>query len=286
MLNLKVTQNGKRLDQYLAEELSRSRTIIQTLIKAGNVLVNGKQQKASYKVSVDDLLDINGLEDDSKIELDDNVPALDLLYEDDDILVLSKQLGVVVHPNDVQKSGTLADALLNYFPGIKDVGASGRPGIVHRLDKDTSGVMVVAKSDLAYESLTAQFKNRTVKKRYIAIVNGNVQNDYFTLNKSIARHTKKRHLYAVSEEGKEAITEILVLERFNTKTIVEARPLTGRTHQIRVHLQDFGHPIIGDPLYGKTVGGKGQALHAFSLSFEHPKTNKRLTFLQQKVPSL
>jgi 23S rRNA pseudouridine1911/1915/1917 synthase len=277
MLTLNVNQSDSRLDQFLAEALSLSRTDIQAKIKSGKVLVNDKLRKASYNVSVDDIITIDDVEDVVETSEDIMTP-LDFLYEDEDILIINKPVGLVVHPNDVQSTGTLTDALIRYFPGIQKVGASGRPGIVHRLDKDTSGVMVIAKTALAYDSLSAQFKLRTVKKRYIAVVHGNIMTDHFTIDNPISRHTKKRHLQLVSVDGKPSVTEVYVLKRFNTKTIIEARPLSGRTHQIRVHLQHFGNPILEDPLYGKTVGGKGQQLQAFSLSFDHPNTQKRLCF--------
>ena len=213
------------------------------------------------------------------------MPSLDLLYEDQDILVLNKPKGLLVHPGSgTGDEPTLVDALRTYYPNISTVGddPSTRPGIVHRLDRDTEGVLVVAKTQHSFESLKNQFQNRNVHKRYYAIVHGKPVKDFWEIELPIGRHPKKRHLFRVTPEGKHALTRVWVVKRFGTTTLLDVEILTGRTHQIRVHLAHATFPVVGDPSYGKNAHLTGQKLQAYSLSFEHPTTGTHLTF---KLPN-
>lgn len=283
MLNLKVEEDDVfRLDVYLAEKLGEPRRVVQSLIRSHQILVNGVAVKSSYKPKTLDSITVNFPQKENCFP-EEKLPDLDLIYEDQDIIVLNKVSGVVVHPNDVQKNGTLLDALLQYFPDLSSVGEFPRHGIVHRLDKDTSGLMVIAKTYDAFEHLKMQFKNRTVDKRYVAVVQGNIQTDSFMIDQPLKRHARKRYMYTVSPDGKDAQTEVNVIKRYNSKTIVEAKPITGRTHQIRVHLSFYGNPILGDPLYHNSSNEQGQQLQAYFLSFVHPKTQAKLSFSLNKL---
>ena len=280
--------NGLRLDKVIAEKFDElTRTMIQKLISEEKVKVNNKTQKASYKVKVEDVILIEEIEA-KNIELIAQDIPLDIIYEDDDIVVVNKQKGLVVHPANGNPSGTLVNAIMAHCKdSLSGIGGEIRPGIVHRLDKDTSGLIIIAKNDKAHINLSNQIKNREVKKTYIALVRGCVKENEATINMPIARSTKDRKKMAVSKDGKNAITHFRVLERFEDKyTLLEVKIETGRTHQIRVHLSYIGYPIIGDETYsnGKNeFGVKGQMLHAQKLSFYHPITGKMMN-LEAKLP--
>lgn len=271
---------GIRLDAYIAENIkSLSRTMVKKLVEDGNVSVNGKAQKVSYKVQENDEIIVN--EPEAK-ELDikaENIPV-DVVYEDNDIIVVNKPKGLVVHPANGNWDGTLVNAIMAICKdSLSGIGGEIRPGIVHRLDKDTSGLLIIAKNDDAHLNMSNQIKDRQVKKIYYALVRGVVPENEATINMPIGRSTKDRKKMAVTKNGKEAVTHFKVLERFNKYTLLEVKIDTGRTHQIRVHLSEIGHPVVGDEVYsnGKNeFGVKGQLLHAKSLDFKHPITGKEM----------
>jgi len=307
-----LEDNGKRVDNVtlkhlvgLKPELEISRTIVQDMIDKGEILLNGKIVKVSHKVNAGNKIEINleKLEKESLADHDKKIPRaeklpLDIIYEDKDILVVNKPAGMVVHPACGNYSGTLVNALLNYDGFLtdfneprdtKDEKHTLRPGIVHRLDKDTSGIMLVAKTGIALRKLSSQLKNRTIAKKYIAIVKGIISLDEGIIDLPV-NHDKKNRMRMVidREDGKEAVTHYKVISRNKEKnfTVLEVMPKTGRTHQIRIHFAHIGHPILGDTLYnGPAVQGLfRQALHAESISFMHPSKNKVVEF-SAKIPS-
>ena len=269
----------KRIDAYLSENEEYSRMAIQRLINDGKIIVNGKKIKASYKVQNGDKIKIEE-EKPKEIELKaQNIP-LEVLYEDNDIIVVNKPKGMVVHPANGNPDGTLVNAIMAICKdSLSGIGGEIRPGIVHRLDKNTSGAIIIAKNDKAHIALSNQLKNHEIKKTYIALVRGIVKESNATINMPIARSKNDRKKMAVDKNGKEAITHFKVLERFDDCTLLEVNIETGRTHQIRVHLSHIGYPIIGDDVYsnGKNRWNvKGQCLHAKSLDFKHPITGKQI----------
>ena len=269
----------KRIDAYLSENEEYSRMAIQRLINDGKIIVNGKKIKASYKVQNGDKIKIEE-EKPKEIELKaQNIP-LEVLYEDNDIIVVNKPKGMVVHPANGNPDGTLVNAIMAICKdSLSGIGGEIRPGIVHRLDKNTSGAIIIAKNDKAHIALSNQLKNHEIKKTYIALVRGIVKENNATINMPIARSKNDRKKMAVDKNGKEAITHFKVLERFDDCTLLEVNIETGRTHQIRVHLSHIGYPIIGDDVYsnGKNRWNvKGQCLHAKSLDFKHPITGKQI----------
>ena len=306
-LKVKLEDSGKRVDNVttknmvaLRPELEISRTLIQKMIEKGEILLNGVVVKPGYKVKTDDKIeiDLEKLENESFAEHDKKIPraekvSLDIIYEDDDILIVNKPAGMVVHPACGNYSGTLVNALLNY-PGFltkfneprastRDEQHTMRPGIVHRLDKDTSGIMIVAKNGPALRKLSKQLKNRTVIKKYTAVVKGIVELDEGKIDAPISHDKKDRRKMAIYEdEGKEAITYYRVIKRDVKKnyTVLEVRPKTGRTHQIRTHLSHIGYPVLGDILYNGPIveGLTRHALHATSISFVHPSKNTLLEY--------
>ncbi len=276
---------GQRLDSYAAavvEGLSRSR--VQALLSEGNVLLNGKPAKASLRLSGGDLIEITvppPVKWDVKAE---DIP-LDIVYEDERILVINKDRGVVVHPAAGHRKGTLVNAILNHCPDLKGVGGEIRPGIVHRLDKDTTGLLVVAKDEEALCDLQGQIKDRTAKREYLALCKGRLSADSGTVEAPIARDQRNRKRMAVRPGGREAVTAFEVVTRFgNEYTLLVAKLRTGRTHQIRVHMAHLRHPVVGDSVYSRTkgeLGMNGQALHAFKLGFVVPESGR---FVEFSVP--
>ena len=280
---LTAEESGQRLDKYLAEkmtDLSRSR--IKELVQAGEVLVNGKKSKVSYKVQKGDLIQVTVLPLEPLALEAENIP-LDIVYEDEDVIVVNKPQGMVVHPAAGHPSHTLVNALLYHTRDLADSPEGFRPGIVHRIDKDTSGLLMVAKNAAARESLEKQLAAKSNKRQYLAIVHGNFAEEEGTIDAPIGRNPKDRKQMAVVEKGKSAVTHFKVLEQYQGYSLVECQLETGRTHQIRVHMAYIGHPLAGDPLYGprKTLPGHGQFLHAKTLGFEQPSTGEWLEFSVQ-----
>lgn len=284
-----VEDEGKRIDAYLAsrnEELSR--VAIQRLIDEEKILVNNKKIKASYKVQEEDLITLEE-EQPKEMSLKAQEIPIEIIYEDKDIIVVNKPKGMVVHPANGNPDGTLVNAIMAICKdSLSGIGGELRPGIVHRLDKDTSGVLIVAKNDKAHINMSEQIKEHKVEKTYIALVRGIVKENEASIDMPIGRSDKDRKKMAVKKNGKNAITHFKVLERFPKYncTLLEIKIETGRTHQIRVHLSHIGYPVIGDEVYssGKNEWNvKGQCLHAKSLKFRHPITNKEM-FLEAKIP--
>lgn len=279
-LNLKVDESlNIRLDAYLADNTPLTRTNIQNLIKEGKILVNGLIERASYKVKLNDEISVEYVEN----VLTDLKPCdidLDIVYEDEDVIVINKQKGLVVHPAPGNYDNTLVNALLFKCKDLSDVNGYYRPGIVHRIDKDTSGLLVVAKNNVAHNFLAEQLKDKRCFRKYYALVKGVIENDEGVINAPIGRDTKDRQKMCVTDKNsKEAISEFKVLKRFYDSTLLDINLLTGRTHQIRVHMAFIHHPVLNDPKYnGPYIDETGQYLHAYYLSFIHPKTNKRVEF--------
>lgn len=282
MKNVIVNENdkGKRLDIYIAENFNElSRTMIKKLIESNNILVNDKSEKVSYKVQANDNISID-VPEAKETKLKAQEIPLDIIYEDSDIIVVNKPKGMVVHPANGNPDGTLVNAILSICKNsLSGIGGELRPGIVHRLDKDTSGLIIVAKNDKAHINMSEQIKERNVKKTYIALVRGNVPEEEATINMPIGRSTKDRKKMAVTKNGKQAITHFKVLKRYSKYTLLGIKIETGRTHQIRVHMAEIGYPVVGDAVYsnGKNEFGiEGQMLHAYKLEFMHPITNKHM----------
>lgn len=279
-LTIEEQHDGERIDKVIAELNEQwSRSQVQQWLKEGRVLVNGKAVKPNYKCHVDDEVVIS-IPDPEPLDVEPEPIPLDIYYEDADVLVVNKPRGMVVHPAPGHMHGTLVNALLAHCKDLSGINGVLRPGIVHRIDKDTSGLLMVAKNDLAHESLVNQLVNKTVTRKYQAIVHGVIPHDYGTIDAPIGRDPRDRQSMAVVENGKEAVTHFRVLERFEHYTFVECQLETGRTHQIRVHMKYIGYPLAGDPKYGprKTLPIDGQALHAGVLGFHHPRTGEYLQF--------
>ena len=285
---VKKEEENNRIDRYLAEKEEISRVSVQRLIEEEKILVNRKKTKASYKIQENDEISLEQ-EEPKEIELKAQDIPVEIIYEDKDIIVVNKPKGMVVHPANGNPDGTLVNAIMAICKdSLSGIGGEIRPGIVHRIDKDTSGILIVAKNDKAHIHLSEQIKNHEVKKTYIAMVRGIVKENEATINMPIGRSTKDRKKMAVTKNGKEAITHFKVIERYpkHNCTLLEVKIETGRTHQIRVHLSQIGYPIIGDTTYsnGKNEWGiQGQCLHAKSLKFKHPINQKEM-FLEAKLP--
>lgn len=268
--------SGQRIDKVLPELNSEwSRTQIQDWIKLSLVTVNGKVVKSNYKVKLNDQINVTEKE---VIETDikpENL-NLDIYYEDDDVAVVYKPKGMVVHPSAGHYSGTLVNGLMYQMKDLSGINGEIRPGIVHRIDKDTSGLLMVAKNDIAHRGLVEQLVDKSVNRKYVALVHGNIPHDYGTIDAPIGRNKNDRQSMDVVDDGKEAVTHFNVLEHFKHYTLVECQLETGRTHQIRVHMKYIGFPLVGDPKYGpkKTLDIGGQALHAGVIGFEHPVTGE------------
>ena len=272
---------GERLDRFLAAALADvSRSQVKCLIEEGMVLVEGKPQKPGYRVKKGDIIHIQ-IPDTQEIGLVPQDLPLNIVYQDNDVAVIDKPQGMVVHPAHGHWQGTLVNALLYQVKDLSGINGELRPGIVHRLDKDTSGLLVVAKNDRAHRSLAEQIKNRRARREYVAVVHGVIKESSGTIDAPIGRSTQDRKKMAVVKEGRPAITHYTVLRRFHSFTLVRVRLETGRTHQIRVHFSYIGHPVVGDKVYGPSKSRfnlQGQALHACYLAFFHPTTGELLEF--------
>lgn len=278
-----ITENeaGMRADVALAALLEITRSNMQRLLEEGRAVKGGKVLKSNYKVKLGDEIIVELPEPQPLDVQPENIP-LDIIYEDEDVVVVNKARGMVVHPAAGNYTGTLVNALLYHCHNLSGINGVIRPGIVHRLDKDTSGIMICAKNDTAHLSLSEQIQNKTAQRTYLAVVRGNIKNDSGTIETQIARDKNDRKKMAVvTEGGRQAVTEYEVMERFGKYTIVKCRLKTGRTHQIRVHMEYLGYPLVGDPKYSpmKTPFSiNGQALHSLTLSFVHPRTHEQMSF--------
>lgn len=272
---------GERLDKVLVKVMEGySRTQIQQLIQDKNVYINDKNVKASYKIEEGDSISVHIPEPENTDILPENIP-LEVVYEDSDVIVVNKPSGMIVHPSAGIYSGTLVNALLYHCKDLSGINGVMRPGIVHRIDKETSGLLMVAKNDMAHKSLSEQLQEHTVTRRYYALVHGLIAHEYGRIEAPIGRDVKDRQkMTCTDKNAKEAITNFKVLERFKDMSLVECRLETGRTHQIRVHMQYIGHPVYGDPQYGlrKDDTTFGQYLHAKVLGFVHPRTGEEMYF--------
>ncbi|MGI6294717.1 MAG: RluA family pseudouridine synthase [Armatimonadota bacterium] len=303
--------SGERLDLYLVEQMPEmSRSYIQKLIAKAHATVNGTAVRAGYKVQAGDQVKVIVPPPEPADIQPEQIP-LDVVYEDEQIIVINKPKSMTVHPAPGSRTGTLVNAVVAYTDDLSGIGGTERPGIVHRLDKNTSGLLVVAKTDVAHSSLQSQIQNRTAERRYLALVWGTTKFNEAVVDAPIGRHPTDRQKQAVIKDtdrytAREAVTQLKVLQRFEGFTLLEAKLDTGRTHQIRVHCSFIGHPVVGDPTYGGTKRPipsayskldqrelsalldalQGQALHAFALSFDHPTTGKRLSFEAPLPPDI
>lgn len=285
--NFIIKEETGRLDKVLTELLpSITRSHIQQWIKEGNVTVNGENLKANYKVQPNDEIVIIEPELVSLEVLAEDIP-IEIVYQDEDVVVVNKAQGMVVHPSAGHQTGTLVNALMYHIKDLSGINGTIRPGIVHRIDKDTSGLLMVAKNDSAHEKLAAQLKDKTSLREYIALVHGVIPHEKGTIDAPLGRSKVDRKKQDIIDGGREAITHFTVLERFKDFTLVSLKLETGRTHQIRVHMKYIGYPLAGDPIYGprKTLEGKGQFLHAQTLGFKHPTTGEFVTF-EAPLPQL
>lgn len=275
-----IAEKSERLDVYLSEKLDKTRSAIKKLVEDKNVTVNGKVEKAGKTLKEGDEITVI-LPDPVKLDLEaENIP-LDIIYQDEDIAIINKPQGMTVHAGNGVHGSTLVNALLYHLDSLSGINGVIRPGIVHRIDKDTSGLLVVAKNDAAHVSLSEQIKNKTCRRIYLALVEGVVKQNLGTIDTFIGRSDKNRTMMAVKPDGRRAVTHYKVVKRYKDYTLMEFSLETGRTHQIRVHTKHLGHPVVGDPVYGyKTQKFKlnGQLLHAFRLELTHPKSGERMVF--------
>lgn len=285
-MEIKIETGAIRLDKALADQTELSRSLANEQIKKGQVLVNGQVKKAKYTVKIGDVVTYQVPEPEVVEYLAEAIP-LEIIYQDKDVAVINKPQGMVVHPSPGHTSGTLVNALLYHIKDLSGINGVLRPGIVHRIDKDTSGLLMVAKNDEAHVALAKELKDKKSLRKYWAIVHGNLPNDRGVIEAPIGRSDKDRKKQAVTKKGKPAVTRFQVLERFGDFTLIELQLETGRTHQIRVHMAYIGHPVAGDEVYGprKTLKGQGQFLHARTLGFTHPKTGETLEFTAE-IPEL
>ncbi len=279
-MQLVSQESNVRLDKYLRDNLDYSREYIQKMIKDQNVKVNNKLAKASQQLVIGDVIDFRDIPQ----EKDDNITPvkmdLDIVYEDEYLMVINKPSGLVVHPGSGNKENTLVSALLYYTKNLSNIGGLERPGIVHRIDKDTSGLLLIAKTNQVHQLLSEDFKNKRIYREYIALVNGVILSDTATIDAPIGRDSKYREKMAVTvKNSKKALTNIQVLKRYLNHTLISCVLATGRTHQIRVHLAYIGHPVFNDPVYAtSSIEGFGQFLHSYKMKFIHPITKKQLEF--------
>ena len=281
-MEIKVVDNdGIRLDKFLMEKLEVSRSKVQKLIDNENILVNGDISKSGYFVKLDDMIEIKSLEDEEMDVVAENIP-LEIVYEDDYLLVVNKPSGMVVHPGNGNYNGTLVNALMYYCNKLSTVNGSVRPGIVHRIDADTSGLLLVAKDDMAHNDLAKQIAEKSVVRKYVCLVHGVINEDTATIDAPIGRDRNNRKKMCVTgDNSKDAVTNIRVLERYSDSTLIECSLETGRTHQIRVHMEYIKHPVVNDPVYGYNKQDDkdfGQMLHAKEIGFIHPVTHEFMDF--------
>lgn len=275
-----IAEKSERLDVYLSEKLDKTRSAVKKLVEDKNVTVNGKAEKAGKTLKEGDEITVV-LPDPVKLDLEaENIP-LDIIYQDEDIAIINKPQGMTVHAGNGVHGSTLVNALLYHLDSLSGINGVIRPGIVHRIDKDTSGLLVVAKNDAAHVSLSEQIKNKTCRRIYLALVEGVVKENDGVIDTFIGRSDKNRTMMAVKSDGRRAVTHYKVIRRYKDYTLMEFSLETGRTHQIRVHTKYLGHPVVGDPVYGyKTQKFRlnGQLLHAFRLELTHPKSGERMVF--------
>ena len=280
-MKIVVLSDGLRLDSFLIDKLSKSRSKIQAMIKNGNILVNSSLVKSSYIVKKDDIIDVTEVSCDDVLTAVPEKMDLDIVYEDDDVIVVNKKNGVVVHPAVGNNTGTLVNGLLYHSKNLSSINGEFRPGIVHRIDAYTTGLLMIAKNDRAHEILAHQLEKKSTHRIYWALVWGVIPNDTGTIDAPIGRDSSDRKKMTVtSVNSKSAVTHFKVLKRFKNATLIELKLETGRTHQIRVHMNYIGHPVVNDPVYGrrKIIDDSGQCLHAKELGFVHPTTNKEMFF--------
>ena len=272
-----------RLDKYLAEQFpEQTRSYLQKLIKEGQVLVNGKTVKSGYQLSKGDEVSVT-IPEPKELDVEPQKMELDIVYEDEDVILINKPKGMVVHPAPGHTTDTLVNGLLYHCKdNLSGINGVARPGIVHRIDRDTTGILIVCKNDMSHNSIAAQLKEHSINRRYGALVHGNLKEDTGTVEGPIGRHPVDRKKMAINERnGKPAVTHYTVLERFGNYTLIECKLETGRTHQIRVHMTSIGHPLVGDEVYGPTKCPfklQGQCLHAMVLGFVHPRTGEYMEF--------
>lgn len=281
MAKIIVEHGGGRIDKFLAQKLDKSRSLVQKLIKDELVLVNGEVVKTNYSVADGDEIDVKQLDVVDNTNIIPQPMDLDIVYEDDDLLVINKPSGLVVHPAPGHYKDTLVNGLLAYSNKLSDINGEFRPGIVHRIDKDTSGLLVICKNNETHEALANQLSDKTLFRQYLAIVHGEIEEDEGEIIAPIGRDPRDRVKMAVlAKNSKEAQTNFKVLERYDHYTLVSCNLLTGRTHQIRVHFDFINYPLVGDSLYGikPTIDTKGQALHAYKLGFIHPRSGEYMEF--------
>ena len=278
-VRIEASVAGQRLDKAVAELTDLSRSLSNEQIKDGRILVNGQAKKAKYAVKEGDVISYELPEPEVVEYVAEDIP-LEIVYQDEDVAVVNKPQGMVVHPSAGHTSGTLVNALMYHIKDLSGINGVLRPGIVHRIDKDTSGLLMIAKNDQAHVALADELKDKKSLRKYWAIVHGNLPNDRGVIEAPIGRSEKDRKKQAVTAKGKPALTRFQVLERFGDFSLVELQLETGRTHQIRVHMAYIGHPVAGDEVYGprKTLKGHGQFLHARTLGFTHPRTGEVLEF--------
>ena len=280
VLIVKENDELTRIDKYLSSRISFSREVIIKMIKLGKILVNKKEIKPNYIVKINDEISLGEYIQEESTFKHQNIP-LDIVYEDEDIIVINKQSGLTVHPGSGNKDNTLVNALLYYNKNLSDIGGLERPGIVHRIDKDTSGLILLAKNNKTHEILSDYFKNKTIKRTYIALVKGIIENSSGTIDAPIGRDENNRLKMTVTDKNaKEAVTNFKVIKRFKKYTLLSLNLETGRTHQIRVHMKYINHPVFNDPLYTNDKCTEfGQFLHSSEMEFIHPNTNEKMKFL-------
>ncbi|GAA0857337.1 MULTISPECIES: RluA family pseudouridine synthase [Clostridium] len=282
--NIDTCDKGTRIDKFLSEKFEgKSRSYIQGLIEEESILVNNKKVKSNYKLKENDEIKVF-MKEPKELEVEaENIP-IDIIYEDSDVIVVNKAKGMVVHPAPGNYNGTLVNALLYHCTDLSSINGVIRPGIVHRIDKDTTGILVIAKNDEAHNKLSDQLKEHSMKREYYALVEGRIKANSGTIDKPLARSKKDRLKIAIVEGGKRAVTHYEVIEKFKNTTLVKCVLETGRTHQIRVHMSSIGYPLVGDPVYGFKKGKfkcEGQMLHAKTLGFIHPRTNEYVEFTSE-----